>query len=160
VNPLYDLPMARWSNTQERIETRIERGDGCWSWTGALDTSGYGRVFMGGKQMSVHRLMYEWHCGPIPEGYEIDHTCHTDACPGGVCEHRRCCNPEHLDAVPKAVNVARGQGHASSARRAARRTHCPSGHPYDSQNTLVTPDGSRKCRTCHRDRERARRQRL
>ena len=31
----------------------------------------------------------------------------------------------------------------------ARRTHCPKGHPYDSENTY-THRGGRSCRTCHR----------
>jgi hypothetical protein len=33
--------------------------------------------------------------------------------------------------------------------RYGRRTHCPSGHPYDEANTYTTPaTGERACRTC------------
>jgi len=35
-----------------------------------------------------------------------------------------------------------------------QRTHCPQGHPYDEENTYVSPAGARMCRTCHRDRTR------
>jgi hypothetical protein len=41
--------------------------------------------------------------------------------------------------------------------RMADRTHCPKGHPYDEENTRVRARGSRDCRTCHREWERARR---
>lgn len=37
----------------------------------------------------------------------------------------------------------------------ALRTHCPQGHPYDEANTHWKKDGSRNCKTCHRERERA-----
>ena len=42
------------------------------------------------------------------------------------------------------------------------KTHCPQGHAYDEDNTLVgtTPTGTRRsCRTCARDAKRRRRQR-
>lgn len=35
----------------------------------------------------------------------------------------------------------------------------PKGHAYDVGNTRVTKSGSRVCKTCHRNRERARKQR-
>lgn len=38
----------------------------------------------------------------------------------------------------------------------AFRTHCPAGHPYAGENLRVKPNGHRECRTCHRERERAR----
>lgn len=43
-----------------------------------------------GERTGLHRLIYELHNGPIPEGYHINHTC-------GV---RSCCNPNHLEALP------------------------------------------------------------
>ena len=30
------------------------------------------------------------------------------------------------------------------------KTHCPQGHPYDAENTYVTPAGHRYCRVCNR----------
>lgn len=32
----------------------------------------------------------------------------------------------------------------------ARKTHCPGGHPYDEENTYVTPAGVRQCKVCRR----------
>lgn len=41
-----------------------------------------------------------------------------------------------------------------------KKTHCPQGHPYDEANTYVTPSGSRQCKTCRFERQRARLERL
>lgn len=37
------------------------------------------------------------------------------------------------------------------------RTRCPQGHEYDEENTYVSKAGTRHCRACDRDRQRARR---
>jgi hypothetical protein len=98
----------------------------------------------------VHRLSYEWHRGPIPEGMQLDHRCHTEAvargeCGGGDCLHRRCVNPSHMDVVSASENTDR-QDHANRAK-----THCPRGHEYTEENTRVRR-GRRECRTCDRQR--------
>jgi hypothetical protein len=53
------------------------------------------------------------------------------------------------------IPLMRGNGWSG---RNARKTHCPQGHPYSPENTSVR-DGQRHCRTCHRERERARKAR-
>lgn len=30
------------------------------------------------------------------------------------------------------------------------KTHCVNGHPYNAENTYITPAGHRRCKTCHR----------
>jgi len=47
-------------------------------------------------------------------------------------------------------------GLANGARQRAK-THCPLGHPYTPDNIVASKVGHRKCKTCARDRERARR---
>src|SRR4051812_10097482 len=37
------------------------------------------------------------------------------------------------------------------------KTHCPQKHEYTAENTYVTPQGARQCKTCRRDRMRDRR---
>lgn len=32
------------------------------------------------------------------------------------------------------------------------KTHCPQGHPYDMNNTIIHLDGSRHCRACNKQR--------
>lgn len=39
----------------------------------------------------------------------------------------------------------------------ASKTHCPENHPYDQENTYLTPSGTRMCRICTSSREYLRR---
>lgn len=40
----------------------------------------------------------------------------------------------------------------STGRHAqSSKTHCPSDHEYTKENTYLTPDGERRCRTCRAD---------
>lgn len=113
---------------------------GCWEWQGTVNSNGYGSIGHLGKRMSTHRLSYELHVGPIPEGLVIDH----------LCRNRACCNPAHLEPVTQGENTRRGEP--------AQRTHCPQGHAYDGDNVRIYIDPSgyrhRGCKTCKRDWER------
>lgn len=44
-------------------------------------------------------------------------------------------------------------GKISGAKRSAR-THCKRGHEFTSENTRITPQGWRACRTCHNEKMR------
>lgn len=120
-----------------------EGGTRCWNWTGARNSKGYGFVYRNGQRLMAHQAAYmEW-VGPIPEGMTLDH----------LCRNTSCCNPLHLEAVTMRENLLRGNGWSG---RNARKTHCPAGHEYAPENTYVRL-GQRHCRTCHREREYARR---
>lgn len=138
--PIYAVPLAVRLVLQSR-----ETENGCIEWTGGTNKKGYGRLVVDGWTQSVHRVAYETYVGPIPEGHEIDHT----------CKNRRCINPAHLEAVTHHVNVLRGD--IGGWQR--RRTHCPKGHAYDTENTYITPTGARACRACSRKRDIERRAR-
>lgn len=94
-------------------------------------------------------------CGTREERLDFDHR------PGTVKEFnlgRPRCSWERmwLEVAKCEVRCA-----ACHTRRHARdRTHCRRGHPFDAANTYVAPDGERQCRTCARERERARRPRI
>ena len=82
----------------DRFWPRVEKGPNCWEWTGARGSSGYGQISSGGPRPSAlyaHRVSYELAVGPIPEGMQIDHTCHNSAC----------VNPEHLRIVTLKQNA-------------------------------------------------------
>jgi hypothetical protein len=140
----------RWPVDQaERILPQIDvQAPGCWVWTGGT-RNGYGRTTWNSRRDYVHRVMWEMLVGPIPDGLQIDH----------LCRVKLCCNPDHLEPVTPRVNVKRSSAGAILRRRNASVTHCPRGHCYSPENTLVI-SGHRRCRTCNREQCRARRQQV
>lgn len=115
--------------------------NGCWTWVGSRSPGGYGTVSFRGKSIGAHRMMYELHVGPIPDGMDLDHF---------VCETPSCVNPAHLRPVSTRENLLRGDTMAS--RRAAK-THCPRGHELSGDNLVAAgvAKGYRSCRTCTND---------
>ena len=130
--PFYDNPDAFLSRLKDNADTSNPAA--CWIWTGRTDRDGYARFGSGGL---AHRMAYIAFKEPIPEGHEIDHLCRT----------RACVNPDHLEAVTKAVNTLRSL--APSAIN-AREVRCIHGHPFTEANTLYGKNGRRTCRTCLR----------
>lgn len=133
---------------------------GCWLWTAGSAGEGYGTFFTGEylpsgnpRMQRAHIWSYEHFVGPIPEGLELDHVCHTEDpdCLGGPCAHRRCVNPDHLEPVTPLENRRRGKrGRRGIARgqQQSSKTHCPRGHPYTGSNLYTDPKGGRRCREC------------
>jgi hypothetical protein len=113
---------------------------GCWIWMQTLNRGGYGMVLKRGMgQRTAHRLSYATFVGPIPEGMYI---CHR-------CDVRCCVNPDHLfvgthtDNVRDAVRKKRMYNQ--------RLTHCPRGHEYTPENTLLRKgNNARRCHTCRK----------
>ena len=64
----------------------------------------YGRILRPGTRrvMQVHRYVYETFKGRIPHGFDVDHTCAKWSANLLAC--RKCVNPDHLQAVPPALN--------------------------------------------------------
>lgn len=118
-----------------RISKRIEHHNGCWIWTGAK-RNGYSMIRWkrDGEHIVIggHRLLYELHVGPIPEGHEVDHT----------CRNKACINPAHLEAVTVQENVRRARSHNRS------RSHCENGHEMTPENTVIRRRGWKRCRQC------------
>lgn len=132
--------VAMWNKVEKRAS-------GCWVYTGG-GANGYGYIQYQGASRSVHRVVYGLLRGPIPDGMQLDHLCHTTdpSCPGGTtCGHRACCNPDHLEVVTSDENKRRG---------GRRRAHCPNGHAYDT--FIERRNGvERRCSTCINARRRA-----
>ena len=121
----------------------------------ATDRKGYVRVTLhwAGRGMTkkVHHLVLEAFVGPRPPGAE---GCHNDGRKG----NNAVTNLRWDTASANALDNVRLGVHPQ-----ARKTHCPSGHPYNPENTLhgtVGTGNSRSCRACSRARTAAYRRRL
>src|SRR3990167_4220265 len=115
-----DSDLARFQSKTDRASSP------CWQWLGNTNSKGYGTMYTSATRTTqlVHRLAYKHWKGPIPLGLELDH----------LCRNRQCANPDHLEAVTHATNLARGYTIAH-IRRAM--THCKHGHPFDDANTYA-----------------------
>lgn len=109
----------------------------CWLWDGSHSGQGYGQFWGNGRTEWAHRVVYEALVGPIPDGLQIDH----------LCRNPGCVNPGHLEVVTSRENTLRG---VSMVARNAKKTRCPSGHPYDEKNTYRDKKEKRHCRICMR----------
>jgi len=124
----------------ERILKKVDiiEGSECIYWTGP-SWHGYGYIGVMYKKKLVHRIVYEYCVGPIPDGFEIDHECRT----------RNCVNSNHLRTVTHLDNVLYSPN--------AQKTHCKRGHEFTIENTIqLRPNkfgksnGRRSCKACMR----------
>jgi hypothetical protein len=131
-------PTARGVGERLLASIEIEPGPlGHWVWQRSRNRSGYGMFARStGVAQLAHRAMWEAMRGPIPEGLVVDH----------VCGRRDCVRLEHLRLCTRAEN---------SARRFSKT--CGRGHSRTAENTLVGPNGRRRCRPCSREQDRRRR---
>jgi hypothetical protein len=93
-----------------RFWSKVDQSGDCWLWQAAKDRHGYGRFTLAGKVQRAHRLAYEMFHGPIPDGMEIDHRCHT----------KHCVQPGHLRLATGKQNAENQAGPRSDSTSGVR----------------------------------------
>jgi len=104
---------------EERFCAKVQKGPGCWIWTGSSDKDGYGQIREAGRGsplLKAHRVSWEMVNGPIPEGLCLRHR----------CDNPPCVRPDHLTPGTLAQN---NQDTASRGRQfyQVHPEHCPRG---------------------------------
>lgn len=74
-----------------RFWSNVHKTDGCWIWTAGRftlrdGTKTYGCVTVDGKSKYAHRVAWELTNGPVPDGFNVLHS----------CDNPPCCRPDHL----------------------------------------------------------------
>ena len=114
--------------------------DDCWVWIGGTNGDGYGRLWFNGKKHGAHRFVYSLAVSNVDER-TVDH----------LCRNRLCVNPIHLELVSKRENTLRSPIAITAMQ--ARQTLCMRGHELS-----ICPDGHRRCKICHKNARRIRKQ--
>ena len=81
---------------RDRFFSKVEKTKSCWLWVGAKTGNGYGAIKVNGKMRPAHRVSYELHLGPIPDGLIVLHK----------CDNPGCVRPMHLRAGTHKDNTA------------------------------------------------------
>lgn len=110
----------------------------CWIWTGAHLKDGYGEIFFNGQIVLAHRTSWELHYGVIPKEMQVLHR----------CDNPPCVRPDHLFLGTNHDNVLDSVSKGRRAKINSKKTHCPQGHPYNTENTYWSQKNHRYCRIC------------
>lgn len=133
---------AQYVNTNGPIPAHCPELGPCHEWTGMRDHKGYGRFGFGGFSKGTklaHRVSFliaegRW---PTPCGLHR-------------CDNPGCVRREHIFEGTKQDNTDDmvSKGRAVSPNRG--KTVCVNGHEFTPENTVLKPNGHRRCLACKR----------
>lgn len=139
---------TRWPQLTPEQRFRLKvypRGD-CWEWRGYLNANtGYGRFSHDSKPINAHSYAFALAKGRPPSAAEsgsrivLDH----------ICRHPWCVKPSHLVVATRRQNYQRSDRYTTRANSIT----CLHGHPWDTSNTYIRPNGKRYCIACQRNRK-------
>lgn len=101
--------LGQMKTIEERFWSKVRKTDTCWLWIASTNGKGYGKIRRCDAMVYAHRLSWELHNGPIPEGFDVLHE----------CDVRPCINPKHLFLGTQLDNAA----DMMAKRRGAYVTH-------------------------------------
>lgn len=142
---LGDLSASEIENAKKRWLKHVspEPNTGCWLWTNALTSRGYGWFGLSQKngakiQATAHRAGYLFFRGDIAPGLELDHR---------HCALKCCVNPWHLEAVTHLENMRSPSG---ATYLNHFKTICTRGHALVPENVRPARRDApgRRCMAC------------
>lgn len=114
----------------ERFEAKYipEPNSGCWLWTGALNSDGYGGIGESHTRrvLTAQRAAWQLYRGEIPNGMHVLHR----------CDVRCCVNPDHLFLGTHQENIADCKAKGRAVRAVGEKQH----------NAKLTADKVRRIR--------------
>jgi hypothetical protein len=115
------------ANIKERFWPQVEKTENCWLWRGPVDGPGYGRLYLskpGNKNFKegTHRISWELHNGPIPDGLWVLHH----------CDNPPCVRPDHLFLGTATDNIR------DCVRKGRHRSNPPRGKQHPRWSAKLT----------------------
>ena len=121
---------------EKRFWLKVKKTKGCWHWTGATMTSGYGQIFYNGKCRGAHVV------SAIMAGMKVtqkSHVMHT-------CDNKRCVNPAHLQ-IGNALKNQRDYAfkcYNAGIDPLKKRSAADKGWGHDRQRAIWRAEGRKK----------------
>ena len=107
---LYLVKSPRGIPIEERFWSKVNKGKGCWEWLASVDGSNRGHLGIDGKMRTAHRVAWELTNGPIPDGFDVLHS----------CDNGRCCRPDHLSLGTHVENMGQMAKRGRAGQRGER----------------------------------------